>query len=89
MDTKTFETDPALIKIQDSIQGIKDEMGKVIVGQEDMMEYMVIALLCKGHILIEGMPGVAKTLASRLMAQTINQHSSEFSSHLILCHLIF
>ena len=48
------------------------EMGKVIVGQKRLIENMMIALLADGHILLEGVPGLAKTLALSTMAQAVN-----------------
>lgn len=48
------------------------EIGRVIVGQEMLINRLLIALLCDGHILIEGVPGLAKTLAVRTLAATIN-----------------
>ena len=47
------------------------EVGKVIVGQQDMIERLLIGLLCNGHVLLEGVPGLAKTLAVNSLAQTI------------------
>ena len=51
------------------IRKVTDEMKSVIVGQEELLEKMLIALLCDGHILIEGVPGLAKTLAVKTLAQ--------------------
>ena len=48
------------------------EMDKVIVGQKDMSERLLVALLSKGHILLEGVPGLAKTLAISTLAKTID-----------------
>lgn len=48
------------------------EMGKVIVGQKRLIENMMVALLADGHILLEGVPGLAKTLAISTMAQAVN-----------------
>ena len=48
------------------------EMGKVIVGQKHLVENLMIALLANGHILLEGMPGLAKTLAISTLSKTIN-----------------
>lgn len=48
------------------------EMGKVIVGQKRLIENMMIALLADGHILLEGVPGLAKTLAISTLAQAVN-----------------
>jgi MoxR-like ATPase len=54
------------------IDKIHDELGKVIVGQTHMIERLLIGLLSNGHILLEGVPGLAKTLAIKSLAQTIN-----------------
>ena len=54
------------------LQDLKREVGKVIVGQEDLVEKMLVALLADGHILIEGVPGLAKTLAVKTLAQAIH-----------------
>lgn len=51
---------------------VKTEIGKVIVGQSRMVELMLVALLADGHVLIEGVPGVAKTLAARLLAKSLS-----------------
>jgi MoxR-like ATPase len=50
---------------------IRDEIGKVIVGQFGLVERLLIALLCNNHVLIEGVPGLAKTLTVTTLAQTI------------------
>jgi MoxR-like ATPase len=50
---------------------IKKELSKVIVGQEKMIEALLIGLLCKGHILLEGVPGVAKTTTVNALSQTL------------------
>ena len=47
------------------------EVKKVIVGQDHLLERLVIALLCRGHILVEGVPGLAKTMAIKTVADTI------------------
>ena len=51
---------------------LKAEMGKVIVGQSKMVDRLLIGLLCRGHILLEGVPGLAKTLAISTLAKTID-----------------
>lgn len=48
------------------------EMGKVIVGQKQLVENLMIALLANGHILLEGMPGLAKTLAISTLSKAVN-----------------
>ncbi len=48
------------------------EVGKVVVGQNVLIEKLVLSLLCEGHVLLEGLPGLAKTLTVKTLAQTIN-----------------
>jgi MoxR-like ATPase len=55
---------------------INDELGKVIVGQQIMLERLMIGLLSNGHVLLEGVPGLAKTLAIKSLAQAINAQFS-------------
>lgn len=55
-----------------SIEKIRGEIGKLIVGQEKMIDLLVVALLTRGHVLIEGVPGVAKTLTAKLLAKTLD-----------------
>ncbi len=57
--------------LEDLHEKVKSEIAKVIVGQSEMVEQLIIALLANGHVLIEGVPGVAKTLAAKLMASTL------------------
>ncbi len=54
------------------IEHLKYETAKVIVGQQDMIERLLIGLLTRGHILLEGMPGLAKTLAIKTLAQAVD-----------------
>jgi MoxR-like ATPase len=58
------------------VDRLHDEVGKVIVGQTNMMERLLIGLLSNGHILLEGVPGLAKTLAIKSLAQSINAQFS-------------
>jgi len=61
-----------LSALSEAVDAIRNEISKVIVGQRDMVNMLMIGLLCDGHILIEGVPGVAKTLTAKLMAKIIN-----------------
>ncbi|MDP6054254.1 MAG: AAA family ATPase, partial [Candidatus Latescibacteria bacterium] len=54
------------------VEQLLSEAGKVIVGQKYMLERLLIGLLTNGHVLLEGVPGLAKTLAVKTMASTIN-----------------
>src|SRR6476659_8595178 len=58
--------------LTEAVTNIKTEIAKVIVGQEEMIELMIAAILADGHVLIEGVPGVAKTLTAKLLARCIN-----------------
>jgi MoxR-like ATPase len=54
------------------IQRINDELRKTIVGQQDMIERLLIGLLSNGHVLLEGVPGLAKTLAIKSLSQAVH-----------------
>jgi len=54
------------------VQAAVDEVRKVIVGQKALIERMMVALLCRGHLLVEGVPGLAKTLAVKTMGQVLD-----------------
>jgi MoxR-like ATPase len=54
-----------------TLQQITSEMGKVVVGQKNLVERMLIGLLCDGHLLLEGLPGLAKTTAVKALAAAI------------------
>jgi MoxR-like ATPase len=55
-----------------SLGALRTELGKAVVGQDQVVTGLVIALLCKGHVLLEGVPGVAKTLLVRSLAHTLD-----------------
>ena len=61
-----------LSELQKAVQGIKDEVAKVIVGQEKMIDRILVSMLSNGHILLEGVPGVAKTITAKLISKTID-----------------
>lgn len=71
MEENIFEQRTDLGSFQSSVQTLKDELGKVIVGQEQMVELLLAAMLADGHVLIEGVPGVAKTLTAKLLSKSI------------------
>src|SRR5512137_2576364 len=54
------------------VQAAVDEVRKVIVGQKPLVERMMVALLCRGHLLVEGVPGLAKTLAVKTFGQVLD-----------------
>ena len=53
------------------VQHIHDEMSKVVVGQDELRNQCIIALLCRGHVLLEGVPGIAKTLTVKALARLL------------------
>jgi len=61
-----------LTELNKAVQAIRDEVGKVIVGQVQMIDLLLAGLLSNGHVLIEGVPGVAKTLTAKLLAKCID-----------------
>lgn len=67
-----FQSRLDMIELRASLEKVKTEIAKVIVGQEDMIEHLLAALLSNGHVLIEGVPGVAKTITAKLLAKTID-----------------
>lgn len=67
-----FDVRTDLSTLQQSVQTLKQEIGKVIVGQEQMVELLLAAVLADGHVLIEGVPGVAKTLTAKLLSRSIS-----------------
>ena len=67
-----FQSRIDMTELRESLEKIKAEIGKVIVGQESMIEHLLAALLSNGHVLIEGVPGVAKTITAKLLAKTIS-----------------
>jgi len=61
-----------LSKVTNVVDKIKAEVSKVIIGQEEMVELLIAAMFTGGHVLVEGVPGIAKTLTSKLMAQAFH-----------------
>jgi len=59
-------------EFQKMAAGLKEQLAQVIVGQEDFIELLLVSLLCDGHVLIEGVPGIAKTLTAKLFAKSID-----------------
>ncbi|PQJ78349.1 AAA family ATPase [Polaribacter porphyrae] len=66
-----FENRIDLSGLQESVFKIKKELQKVIVGQKEMLDLLIVALLADGHVLIEGVPGVAKTITAKLLSKTM------------------
>src|SRR6188472_3045286 len=67
------------------VQGVMRQVGRRVVGQEYMVERLLISLLTGGHVLLEGVPGLAKTLTVRTLAETIDTtfHRIQFTPDLL------
>lgn len=76
MELQSFQSRTDFSALHDTINAIRAEIGKVIVGQHLMVDLLITGLLSEGHVLIEGVPGVAKTLASKLLAQCVDAQFS-------------
>lgn len=66
-----FESRIDLSQLQEAVSQIRTQIGKVIVGQQQTIDLLLTAILADGHILLEGVPGVAKTLMAKLLSKTI------------------
>jgi len=71
MSDLNFESRIDFTELNRSVQLMKQEIGKVVVGQHHLIEQMIVAVLADGHVLVEGVPGVAKTLSAKLLAKTV------------------
>ncbi|MCO5235576.1 MAG: MoxR family ATPase [Chitinophagaceae bacterium] len=76
MEDNTFQSRTDLSTLHETVARLQNEIGKAIIGQQEMIKLIITALLSDGHVLIEGVPGVAKTLTARLVAKCIALHFS-------------
>lgn len=76
MEDNLFEQRTDLSELHGTVLKMSREIGKVIIGQQEMVKLIITALLADGHVLIEGVPGVAKTLTARLVAKCISLNFS-------------
>ena len=76
MEEQFFQERTDLTALQEAAQSIRNEIGKIIVGQDEMVRLIITALLADGHVLIEGVPGVAKTLTAKLVAKSVQSSFS-------------
>jgi MoxR-like ATPase len=71
-ESVNFQSRINLEPLLESINAIKQELGTVIVGQSKMIDQLLVAILSNGHVLLEGVPGVAKTITAKLLSKTLN-----------------
>jgi MoxR-like ATPase len=78
MDDNLLPNTPStdLSNLSNSVERVKNELKKVIIGQEEMIELMLVSLFSGGHVLLEGVPGIAKTLTAKLLAKTLSVNFS-------------
>ena len=70
--TEITHDDAQIVKrLREARQRVKEEMAKVVVGQEGIIDDMLVGLLCRGHVLLHGVPGLGKTLMGRTLARTL------------------
>ncbi|KAF2516887.1 MoxR family ATPase [Flavobacterium salilacus subsp. salilacus] len=71
-DNLNFQSRLDLEALKNSISAIKQEINSVIVGQHKMIDQLLVAILANGHVLLEGVPGVAKTITAKLLSKTLS-----------------
>lgn len=72
MEEQIFQERTDLTALSNAVSSIRNEIKKIIVGQDEMVNLIITALLADGHVLIEGVPGVAKTLTAKLVAKSVD-----------------
>lgn len=70
-DELQFSSRIPMEELRKAVDDIKSQLSKIIIGQEDFVELLIVSLLANGHVLIEGVPGVAKTITAKLFAKTL------------------
>jgi MoxR-like ATPase len=71
MEENVFHSRVEATALHQQVARIKQEIAKVIVGQDAMIDQLLVAILADGHVLIEGVPGVAKTLTAKLLSKVV------------------
>jgi MoxR-like ATPase len=72
MEEQIFQQRTDLSALNSAVISIRNEIKKIIVGQDEMVKLIIAAMLADGHVLIEGVPGVAKTLTAKLVAKSVD-----------------
>ncbi|GGD98453.1 AAA family ATPase [Planktosalinus lacus] len=75
-DNLHFDNRIDLSELKAAVEAIKAQLNKIIVGQDDFIELLIVNLLANGHVLIEGVPGIAKTITAKLFAKAIKTNFS-------------
>lgn len=67
-----LQEDNELIRFRNNLSAVRQEIKKILVGQDQLIDLMLVSLFTQGHILLEGVPGLAKTMGAKLFAQTLS-----------------
>lgn len=70
-EQQIFEQRTDLSQLNEAVQSVRQQLKKIIVGQDEMVKLIIAAILADGHVLIEGVPGVAKTLTAKLVSRSM------------------
>ncbi|SFA49892.1 MoxR-like ATPase [Pedobacter suwonensis] len=76
MEQEQFNPRTDLSALNEAVNQIRNVLGNIIIGQKQVIDFLIVGLLADGHILIEGVPGVAKTLSAKLLAKSIEAQFS-------------
>jgi len=76
MEQEQFNQRTDLSALNEAVTQIRTVLGNIIIGQKQVIDFLIVGLLADGHILIEGVPGVAKTLSAKLLAKSIDAQFS-------------
>lgn len=76
MEQEQFNPRTDLSALNEAVNQIRNVLGDIIIGQKQVIDFLIVGLLADGHILIEGVPGVAKTLSAKLLAKSIDAQFS-------------
>ena len=71
-ESASFDHQERAARLVDACGKIREQVSKIVVGQDEVVEQLIIAILARGHCLLEGVPGLAKTLMVRSLAETMN-----------------
>lgn len=71
MEENIFEQSAEMERLKEAVEKLKSSIARLVVGQEEMVELLLAGLLADGHVLIEGVPGVAKTLTAKLLSKSL------------------
>ena len=90
METNTQELTDLIVRRSSWISTLKIEISKVVVGQQALISRLILSLLCKGHVLLEGVPGLAKTLSVKTLAGAMHANFSrvQFTPDLLPADLV-